>query len=767
MAGEWRDRFQKSVELLSLFHTRPNVHRWNALGGRWTENLAGYNWAYLESVLFANELGLASDGVNRCADPSLALHGSYLVGTLTAPIRDVAQVGKRDAPLLPGPLRVHPPMGAHSDRRTTSGMMYEFGESLLRYRPMQGEHLMWAAGPLAGVATHGGKTEPRTDTNPGTNPRLRSAKYTGFGLVLRAAVDTPGEVAVFLQQIDKGPNYRWGFGGEGGCGDIYYYADGKSFSGHLAEDAGDRRVSDAEFSSNTGVYRDKTFRSIGMNELTLPLLNLESAQLAEIAPRTGRDAYSWPEYQGRSTMLVGNEYLIVYDAVNRDVNTRFAWNCGRGDAMPWIQHIRGGDHWVTHLDARPSRSAEPPQHRGMWIESHAHGGDRMTLVTHKADVKYTPAKKPRGATPDPWALIKTATSTDYVYQDQHPFAVADGTRAFEGRTGVIRHRKDGSTELNLFHGSRIGAEGLEIRVDHPDLGVSAVFRNPDRVQGVCSSPHGGELHLGGVGPGKLYVDGAPMTEPYRLPAGEHRWEWTPGLPEPMAPQMTRVTHHPWGARIEFTPVTGAEKYRIEESRDGGRTWQIVGETPGTPYDLRMVPAAGKRHVRAVAMNRERVSRPADEVPVYGTGKPPLAPDGLKVRVEAGKARVSWGEVWGASTYRLYRRQRGQPEFEEIYRGTDTRYEDAHPSLHARSAEPGAAANALRRAREAHASEWVEYAVSAVDGNGEGEKSPEVNTDPHGWLQWMPDGPLHFRRQSAYWLPPYVGGHESPPAHYPE
>ena len=46
--------------------------------------------------------------------------------------------------------------------------------------------------------------------NSGTNPHLRSRKYTGYGIVLRSAVDTPAEVSIHLQQIDQGPNYRWG-----------------------------------------------------------------------------------------------------------------------------------------------------------------------------------------------------------------------------------------------------------------------------------------------------------------------------------------------------------------------------------------------------------------------------------------------------------------------------------------------------------------------------------------------------------------------------
>ena len=84
---------------------------------------------------------------------------------------------------------------------------------------------MWASRPTDQDAeTAPGNAPPwddimyRAPENRGTNPHLRSRKHTGYGIVLRAAVDTPQELSVHLQQIDSGPNYRWGWAAEGGCG---------------------------------------------------------------------------------------------------------------------------------------------------------------------------------------------------------------------------------------------------------------------------------------------------------------------------------------------------------------------------------------------------------------------------------------------------------------------------------------------------------------------------------------------------------------------
>jgi hypothetical protein len=756
MAREWRERFEKGVELLALFNTRPDVPGWSAKGGRWTENLACYNFAAIEPIILANELGMASDGLNRLATPALVLHGDYLVGVLSAPVTNVLLAAAPKGPPLPGPLRIHPPMGAHSGRRATSGLMHELGQAFLRYRPLTGEHLMWAAAPMAGTSMHDGGKTPVAGVNSGTNPRLKSGKYTGFGLVLRASVDTPDEISVFLQQLDKGPNYRWGFANEGGCGDIYYYAGGKSYSGHMQEDAGDRRVQDATLSCNTGVYKDKNFYSIGMNELTLPFYNLETAQFAELASRGDPDPYSWPDYLRRSVMLAGSDYIVIYDTVEGLSNTRFSWNCGPGDEMPYIHFIKGGENWPTEIGTK-LRNGES---KGLWRESHWRGGDRMTLVSHKPEVKPEMIRKKAGVVPDPWVKVQTADSTDYLFQDQKPIDCnADGL-AFQGTAGMIRMRKDGGTKLALFHGSKIGAKEVVLAVDDPDLGISAAFHDPGEISGVFFSPRGGTLSLTSGKPGKFYVDGAPAS--FTLPSGEHRWEYTSRMPEPMPPEMLRSENRSGGATVFFTPVAGAERYRIELSRDTGASWQTAGETATGKFELDGLTNESKVHVRAVALNRERESRPAAEYPVYISCQAPLPPEGFKAVPGAGAVELSWGEVLGASEYRLYRREQGAGEYKEIFRGLTNRHRDSNPGVRPPFEEPGRAANLLRAPGKV-----FEYAVAAVNGNGEGVKSTPADTDAASWRNWYPHTELRFKRQSAYWLPPYVSTKEVPEPYYPK
>ena len=194
------------------------------------------------------------------------------------------------------------------------------------------------------------------------------------------------------------------------------------------------------------------------------------------------------------------------------------------------------------------------------------------------------------------------------------------------------------------------------------------------------------------------------------------------------------------------------------------TWQRVGETTNGEFDLAGLSNGFKVHVRAVATNASRESRPADEYPIYVTDQPPLPPDGLKLDVGNQQVQVTWGEVLGVTEYRLYRRVKGAGEFHEIVRGLQNLYLDSGVKVIPAFAEPGQANNSRRDASEYTV---YEYAVAAVNGNGEGKLSLPVDTDPTSWRNWNPTDDLRFKRQTAFWQPPYVEGKDVPPLHYPQ
>ena len=781
IASEWADQFEKFVELAGIFYTRPSIPVWDAKGGRWTENIGVYNWAFIEPVTKANTLGLLYDGRDRLPSPGQDLHGSYLAGTVTAPVK-LGENGvpfdfTPGTPLLPqnGFQRIHPQMGAHSSRRMIPDYIEKFANAFRNYDPMVAEHMLWInrrpVGSPLGFESEGGKVDAHFLTQ-GTNPRLRSAKYTGYGIILRSAVDTTNEISVYLQQIDKGPNYRWGFGNENGGGDIYYYAGGNSYAGHMSEDAGDRHGTDTELTANTGVFKDSTFRGIGMNDLTEPLYDLGGAQFAEILPRSGADAYSWPEYESRSVMLVGHDYIIVFDAVNNV--SRLSWNTVKGqDRMPAIISIRGENAYRT---TQTSEGGHGQITEGIRLEPYKTGGDRMTLVSHRTDLKLATGKKPKdGKEASLISQIVTPEGDDFIYQNRESFNSVEHGKIFSGRAGMIREFKDGRTELALFKGKRIGNQDIVLEVGNLALGVSAAYKTTSDVSGQYYSYAGGKLSItlpkGLPSSTALYVNGAPVkaapsgnTLSADLPAGGGSWQLTTGAAVPMAPEITSSLARNNGASIQWSPVASATGYRVELSKDGGLTWSQAGTSKEGKFTLSGIKPPEKVHLRVIALNGKTESLPGKDFPVYVTGKPPEPPFGLRLKLAKDEINATWGQVLGIKEYILYRRKAGTSAWKEIHRGPEHSFRDQATGITTFQPDPGLESRAWRQPEASPA--VYEYAVSAVDDVGEGAKSSVASTDPSCWRNWYPNVPLHYIRRSAYWLPPYVKPEQVPPAEYP-
>ncbi|GHO80501.1 hypothetical protein KSD_82720 [Ktedonobacter sp. SOSP1-85] len=363
--------------------------------------------------------------------------------------------------------RFHPPQGAHSAwPRRPPLEMWMLGQFLRNYQPLVAEHLLWGSDPAAyRLEADAGIPDPWRvladpgEKNRGTNPHLRSCKYTGYGIILRADVDLPSEIAVVLQQVDRGPNYRWGIGGENSSGTLYYYANGRAYSGHGREDIGDRQREDLVALSTFGVWKDGTFRTIGENVLEQPFYDLEIAQYAEIVARSGtpelddsgplQDNYALPEYRSRSVLLVGSDYIVTYDAIVPGQRCAWSWftltkPTGRDansfaylpDQLPFIRAVRG-----VVQDDGAACIVQTSTSRGIRLESELDGSasNVLVVVSHREDLQVAD-----GAS-TPWGVrITTARSTDYVfryqgeiyYQPQEIQYAADGL-LFMGTAGPV------------------------------------------------------------------------------------------------------------------------------------------------------------------------------------------------------------------------------------------------------------------------------------------------------------------------------------------
>jgi len=814
MNPEWRDQFEKIIQLDATFYTRPDVPAYHSLGGRWTESLAVYNWAYLVPVLTSQLAITHTDGSNRIANDAMAQRARWMADELSAPVYNLNPYWRQNqniaqppaSPWKPGiqltPAngfeRQYPSHGAHG---TGTGIVVRYdapvlAKYLLNYDPLAAEHLLWAYAQR--ISTEEGEPNDMYWRNPvldelkhntGTNPHLRSSKYTGHGIILRGGVDTPDEVSIHLDQTDQGPNYRWGDNGEGSSGVLYFFANGQSWTGHERENTGDHSNDDATGTTTFAVLHDHTWRSIGENVLDHPLYDLGSVQFGEIAARTGLVPYSWPAYRSRSVMLVGTDYAILGD--DADGETRFSWFTARDLPYPKIAFLQPltarPDHWTevgTETSKGFIRDANGPS-----IVLFTHKKDSVELehmtatpirALHDAEVMQYGWEKHEAPATEGIFFVKTATSHDRIFRSFTPIHYADHDEAFDGNAGVIRTRNDGVTELDLIHGTLIEAKSIRMEIPEAasqSTAISATIAPHGEISGVfCnlgSSPVTLTLTANIADASIFYIDGSPIA-PSRedsarrieLPPGRHTWQLSAHLPTPLAPSIERTVNHSGGAQVYFNTASGATGYRLETSTDGGTHWQPGPVGPQGPLTINGLANNTKVHLRIIARNAERDSPPSGEYPLYVSANAPPTPDGLALELGEGTVRLHWGQVLGAEGYHLYRRREGDTSWQApICSGPTTSYYDITADGVIPSApRPGIEAN-LNSTRPDGTR--YEYAIAAFNDNGESPLSPLANTDSTSWRNWWPAGQSHtFKRQTGFWLPPYVPATATPPLHYP-
>lgn len=728
-AQKFADHFEKSVALNLNYHIRPEVKSWGAKGGRSTENLSCYTWAFLRPTLKTTFLlHHYYDGKNRMLQPNISAYCDWLLNTLTAPL-DILEHR-----------RAVPPQGAHARKPGIPDLLNALGQELKYYDPLLAEHIFWETNP------EDESFESRKSADPwaigsraqrpyerGTNPRLQSAKYTGYGFVLRSNYGAEEEMYVNLQQIDEGPNYRWGRAGKGGNGIIYYYANGKRYSHNGTEDVGDGPFGDTERCSNFGVKKQGIYRgigdyrSVGRNDLTEPLFDFGFAQFATV---NASDEVS-SHYSSRSVLMADNDYILVFDDVTgTEVEGRFSWFVGANDDFPVIHQLKPGIKGVDadiHSTVSPyHKDEESPETKGKYFDGR---GDFLTLITHKTDlnVKYESGV----------CRVKHASGqTDWVFRTDQPVCYDKEGISFNGISGMIRKNTKGRYQAAMFNGSKIAIPGLAV-----------TFETGNGKDGISleSSEGGynGKIQLTRnrtirfttdkkLTPAySFYLNGLPVnpeksddkTYLLNVEPGLYNWQLTDRGAIPGQPLIERsVSGNSW-CELFWTEVPGASTYQVWISNDYGTDWQLCKkDITGTNCRLDNLGTDKKIHLRVVAEAAGGTGIPSGDYPVYLSVSLPHAPEGLRIETDKNVVSVSWGQILGADKYTLYCRKQGQNVFESVYKGEE------------------------RNVRILLDDQAVyEFAVTATNGNGESEKSIIVDTDPSRFINWYPVPGEKFRR----------------------
>ena len=260
----------------------------------------------------------------------------------------------------------------------------------------------------------------------------------------------------------------------------------------------------------------------------------------------------------------------------------------------------------------------------------------------------------------------------------------------------------------------------------------------------------GEARTARRASGVLWVD---------LPAGRHHWELTGSLPVPSAPVIVRTEDFAGGGRVVIDPVASATRYRLGLSRDGGTSWTEVLTGTIDQLSVTGLRDGEKVHVRVTALNDEHASEPGPGYPLYVSKEAPAAPDGLRVALSEGAAALSWGEILGASAYRLYVRHRSDKGATLLYQGTERSYLDRRAGIRGPASVPSSTPVVGEPP-------LAEYWVTALNGNGESPRSRVADTDPASWRNWDPKPGERFRRVTRF----EQGSQPSPggePRYYPD
>jgi hypothetical protein len=323
--------------------------------------------------------------------------------------------------------RLVPPEGAHA---------YAFEPQINNYWPVLSRisDLMSDSSPQLSAEM----AWIRSNGRMGTRPNLQSTLIRDYGPVMRYDFGGPNEAYLHLTQVSGRWNYRWGNSSDA----LYYGARNRVWSYNGPEDAGDN------FSIGNLCSFSIAGQGLGRHATDQILYDFDFAQfyrvLADpaIAAKTG--------YRSRGLMMLRNDYLVIHDDADKDVQGQFAW--ANATDLPKIYQLKPGVPYVAET-CQPSIDREI-RAKEISVRRYSGRGDFLTVVS-----------------PTPVQAQSTAfgaqVNGDYVFLSREPQLCSDSNMHFRGTAGYAR-----PNQLALFAGDEIGLNAFTLRRTGGDFGVS-------------------------------------------------------------------------------------------------------------------------------------------------------------------------------------------------------------------------------------------------------------------------------------------------------
>ena len=443
--------FRDALHTNLKYHIRPDVAKYGSLGGRETESLSTYTHAMLRPYIHVCQLYDISGIENPLVCNQAAKLLDWLTNCLTAPVDGV---------------RLYPPQGAHARSLDIPRANYQLAQMLENDYPKQAHNFFAACegNPLYDFELAGEPFSTLFKRQTGIYKlSLKSEKYTGYGLVLRESVGTSDEISVHIQQLDEGPNYRWGTFENTGNGSVYYCAGGKRYSHSDIEDVGDRNIGAEEGVCGFAVLKGHTYHNIGFNDLTEPLFDFPTIKSVKLLAGDSIKKY----YKSRTVSLVGADYIILYDAVTHmRARSRFVWSVAEGEDFPNIIQLKPGaspaEYRVKGDISELQETVDPYSWRtdktGVSKTIGYDGfGDFLTVVSHRKDISATVTEN--------GAIVILPERTDYIFEDSALCHVSEAEYSFEGYSGFISVMENENIAGAIFDGSFLSYKELSFSIN--------------------------------------------------------------------------------------------------------------------------------------------------------------------------------------------------------------------------------------------------------------------------------------------------------------
>lgn len=536
-AEKFREYFNNTVAANLRYHVRPDVAAYESVGGRETENTGCYSMAMLRP--YANVCSLfARCGYSlplNCKNGAKWLN--WIVNTLSAPV-----AGRR----------IIPQQGAHCRCSEIPYVVNQFAQFLEADYPdlAKNAYAMCSGSELVAFETNSPSDDPYWslfERRAYDRVSLNSVKFTGYGCIFREAVGTPDEISLHIQQLDKGPNYRWGTFENTGNGGIFYYAAGKRYSFVAPEDTGDRNLGAEEGSCNFTVLCGHTYRNIGFHDLTEPMYAFPL--IKQIKLLAGDEIRSFYKY--RRVSLVGKDYAVFYDAVTH-MRTfgRFNWTVNACEDYPQIWQLRPGaaptsprklaSEFITG-NGDANSLPENLQSKSVYFEGN---GNFLTIVSHRKDMIVRNMSF--------GAEVILPERRDLLFEDQAKIYYQENDLRFEGYSGIISIGKNRTISGAMLEGHTIAVRDFcaELR------GKAGLFFCKE------SEKEGWHGELYAAEPSQINICGQDRT----VVAGHYIWSMNAEL------EMHRMPDHAYDTSKEFVRDT-----RRHEFGFNGYDFDDIGE----------------------------------------------------------------------------------------------------------------------------------------------------------------------------------------------